>query len=299
MFLRKSKLRYTFLISCFITLLLVCLSFSFGEPNQDDLDDATNYPLQLPSSSLSPTSTDPVQRSKVFVIGLSKTGTTSVGDALSRLCFHRLGWEDIRSRFLFRSYLRGNISPFISLTQYYDAFEDLPWALVYQDMARLYPDAKFILTMRANEQDWLTSIKGHTARRKWIGHDFVYGASRAEGHEGSYLEAYRNHTSSVRSFFAAEGNETRLLEWVIGGKDMTEKAEDGKWGILLRFLGMEDSEEIRDELGEFPWTNRTDSWRDKKFMKIMWWTWDMIMYYLEEASLRVLECLGWLAGGMS
>ena len=116
------------------------------------------------------------------------------------------------SRFLFRSYLRGNISPFISLTQYYDAFEDLPWALVYQDMARLYPDAKFILTVRVNEQDWLTSIRGHTARRKWIGHDFVYGASRAEGHEESYLEAYRNHTSSVRSFFAAEGNEMRLLE---------------------------------------------------------------------------------------
>ena len=30
---------------------------------------------------------------------------------------------------------------------------------------------------------------------------------------------------------------------------------------------MEDREKIREELGEFPWTSRTDSWRNKKFMK--------------------------------
>jgi hypothetical protein len=154
MWLRKSKLRYAIFIACFITLLCVFLSFSLSESDQDDLNDSSpEYPLQLPSSSSSSTSTEVVQRPKVFVIGLSKTGTTSVGDALARLCFHRLGWEDIRSRFLFRSYMRGDISPFISLTQYYEAFEDLPWALVYQDMAHLYPDAKFILTLRANEQD--------------------------------------------------------------------------------------------------------------------------------------------------
>ena len=302
MFLRKSRLRYTVLISCVVTLLLVFLSFSIGDLSQDGdgLNDTANSPLlQLQPSSSSPASTDPGGRSKVFVIGLSKTGTTSVGDALARLCFRRLGWEDIRSRFLFRSYMRGNISPFISLTEYYDAFEDLPWALVYQDMARLYPDAKFILTLRANDQDWLTSIKSHTARRKWIGHDFVYGASRADGHEESYLEAYRNHTSSVRGYFASGGNESaRLLEWVIDAKEMNEKTDDQKWGILLDFLGMEDSAEIRNDLGQFPWTNRTDSWRDKTVMKIIWWTWDVIMYYLEEASLRVLECLGWLTGGM-
>jgi len=299
MLLRKSRLRSTIFIACFVTLLLVFLSFSFHQSDQDDLSDSTsNYSLQLPSSSLSPTLSEPAQLPKVFVIGLSKTGTTSVGDALARLCYRRLGWEDIRSRFLFRSYLSGNISPFISLTQDYDAFEDLPWALVYQDMARLYPDAKFILTLRANERDWLTSIKSHTARRKWIGHDFVYGASRAEGHEESYLEAYRNHTASVRSFFAGERSETRLLEWVIDGKEMAEEAEGKKWGVLLRFLAMEDNEEIREELGEFPWTNRTASWEDRKFMKTIWWTWDMIMYYLEEASLRILQFLGWLTSRM-
>jgi hypothetical protein len=258
MLLKKLKLRYAIFVACILTLLASLLSFSRGR-DLDDVDDSSpEYPLHLPSSTSS-VATESFQRPKVFVIGLSKTGTTSVGDALARLSYLRLGWEDIRSRFLFRSYLTGNISPFVSLSQYYDTFEDLPWALVYQDMAQLYPDAKFILTLRENDEDWLTSIKSHTSRRVWIGHDFVYGARRAEGHEERYLEAYRNHTASVRSFFGGKAFETRLLEWVIDSKEVVAKEDPEKWGVFLKFLELEDSAEIRDGLGEFPWSNRTES----------------------------------------
>ena len=69
----------------------------------------------------------------------------------------------------------------------------------------LYPDAKFISTLRANDSDWLTSIKSHTACRAWICHELVYGASRVEGHEKSYLEAHWNHTSSVKFVFGGKG----------------------------------------------------------------------------------------------
>lgn len=186
--------------------------------------------------------------------------------------------------------------PFVSLTRHFDAFEDLPWALVYQDMASVYPNAKFILTLRENEKDWLKSIRDHTARRSWVGHKVVYGASQAEGHEESYLEAYRNHTSAVRSFFGGRENETRLLEWVIDGIQLTEKPEEEKWAVLLRFLEINDSEELKKELGDFPWKNRTDSWKGKVFLINMWWTWDKIMWYLEEVLLRVFGYLGWLAG---
>ena len=165
-------------------------------------------------------------------------------------------------------------------------------------MAHLYPDAKFILTLRKNEKDWLTSIKGHTSRRAWIGHDYVYGASRAEGNEESYLKAYRNHTASVRSFFGGRENATRLLEWVIDTQERTEKGGGERWGVLLKFLDLPDSEMLREELGEFPWTNRTDSWRDKILMRNVWYAWDVIMYHLEEISLWMLEWLGWLTGGM-
>lgn len=195
MLLRKSKLHHTVFIVCFITFLSVCLSFRFS------FSESPNYPLQLPSS---PTSLGPVTRPEVFVIGLSRIGTTSVGDALVRLCYRRLVWESIRLKFLFRSYLRGDILLFVSLTQYYDAFKELPWALVYQDMACPYPNAKLILSLRANEEDWPTSIEGYRVRRKWIGRDSLHGASSGGSCEESYLEAYRNHTASVRGFFAAE-----------------------------------------------------------------------------------------------
>jgi hypothetical protein len=235
------------------------------------------------------------ERPKVFVIGLSKTGTTSVGDALARLSFQRLGWEDLRSRFLFRSYLEHNLKPLVALTQNYDAFEDLPWALVYQDMAHLYPDAKFILTLRKNEQNWLSSIKEHTARRKWIGHAIIYGASKAEGHESAYLDAYRNHTSSVRDFFAAEGtNSTRLLEFVIDANREVGGYEEELWGSLLRFLDMEDNDETRERLGQFPWSNHTDEWKFKYLQKSIWRFWDMCMYYIEWALFSILQCVSWL-----
>jgi len=288
---RKSKLRFTIFVSCFISLLLIFLSFRIHDPYQDDLANPSRYNLQTTTAEASP-------RPKVFVIGLSKTGTTSLGDALALLDYRRLGWEDLRSRFLFRSYLRNDIAPYITLTQHYDAFEDLPWALVYRDMAQLYPDSKFILTLRADEQDWLTSIKGHTARRKWIGHEAVYGAYRADGNEEKYLEAYRNHTASVRGFFAEDEDSKRLLEWEIDGKETLGMSEKEKWGVLLEFLGMEKEDKVVEKLGRFPWTNRTASWRDKSILKSVWWMWDVFMYHFEEVSLRTLDCLGWLQGGM-
>lgn len=231
---------------------------------------------------------------KVFVIGLSKTGTTSIGDALERLGFQRIGWEDIRSRFLFRSWLASDLNPMISMTQHYDAFEDLPWALVYQEMASMYPDAKFILTLRADEKDWLRSIKEHTARRTWIGHEFVYGAKRAQGNEEQYLGAYRSHNNEVRKFF---GNGTRLLEWVVDASGV--KGDEDSWSNLLRFLRVNSSEHARKSLGSFPWTNRTDTLKNKFFLKNFYRGWDQCMYWLEPTLLGVLRLSGWLTSTMS
>ena len=308
MLFKKAKQRYVIIVSLFAsTLLLAVTFFSISESHQDhDVLNSSirssNLPLNLPASSSSsssspppPVKTDPDSRPKVFVIGLSKTGTTSLGDALSRLSFLRIGWRDIRSRFLFRSYLKHDLSPLISVTHVYDAFEDLPWALVYQDMARLYPDARFILTLRKSEQAWLRSISDHTARRKWMGHEVVYGGIQARGHESAYLAVYRNHTDSVRAFFAGKGYEERLLEFVIDAEEEEgEGAEKwGKWSALLSFLGMEDSEDVRRELGEFPRSNGKDSLWNRDPLKV-WWLWDKVLYFGEDALLGTFEWLGWL-----
>jgi hypothetical protein len=76
---------------------------------------------------------------KVFVIGFSKTGTTSFGDALAQIGYKRLGWKDIRSRHMVHSYVNGEYDPLIEQTRFYDAFEDLPWPHLYRcNLAQVY-----------------------------------------------------------------------------------------------------------------------------------------------------------------
>jgi hypothetical protein len=231
-------------------------------------------------------------RPKVFVIGLSRTGTTSLGDALEIISYRRTGWEDIRSRFLFRSYSRGDLSFLIDRTFDFDAFEDLPWSLAYKEMASLYPDAKFILTLRKSEDAWLESIKRHTNCRKWEGHEIIYGALEATRNEGLYLEAYRNHTDAVREFFSLPGNEQRLMEMVI---DEPESFKGEKWSRLCKFLGLGDkvAEKMRRE--EFPWINAKPSSKEKhSFGGNIRTCITKMRHLMEEGLVRALYGLGWL-----
>ena len=138
---------------------------------------------------------------KIFVIGLSKTGTTSIGDALALLGYKRLGWKDIRSRHLVHTWANGDYSALLDQTQYYDAFEDLPWPFMYQQMAEMYPDSKFILSLRKDEQTWLRSMRRHVGRGSWHPYSYFYGADEVDGNEETVLQSYRSHTDNVRAYF--------------------------------------------------------------------------------------------------
>lgn len=143
----------------------------------------------------------PLLKPKVFVIGLSKTGTTSIGDALDLIGYKRLGWKDVRSRHLIHTWANGDYNALIDQTRFYDAFEDLPWPRMYRQMAERYPDAKFILSLRKDEQTWLRSMHRHVGRGLWQPYAYFYGATQVVGNEQTVLSAYRNHTSEVRAYF--------------------------------------------------------------------------------------------------
>lgn len=164
---------------------------------------------------------------KVFVVGLNKTGTTSLGDALRFVGYRRLGWGDFTSRKLFHDWYSGNLEPLIKCTTEYDAFEDLPWPFVYQEMAALYPDSKFILSTRANAEVWWKSISRHTARRVWIGHELTYGSYSAAEDKDGYIDLYLRHQQDVRQFFKDQPG--RLLDLNID--------EGADWTTLCEFLG--------------------------------------------------------------
>lgn len=210
---------------------------------------------------------------KVFVIGLSKTGTTSFGNALQILGYKKLGWKDIRSRHLVHSYVNNELGPIIDQTKYYDAFEDLPWPRLYQQMAEMYPDSKFILSLRKDDETWLNSMRRHVMRGRWIPYTHFYGADTFQGNEITILQSYQNHTQAVRDFFRDKPD--RYLEL---------KVDDGdaNWEPLCNFLGC--AGDIVPA-SAFPKSNTAADWYDG-FGILDWghWFWGWSITRLEEKS---------------
>ena len=161
-------------------------------------------------------------KQRVFVLGLSRTGTTSIGDALALLGYRRLGWKDIRSKHLVQAFIHGDLGTLVGQTRYFDAFEDLPWPYAYREMAEMYPDAKFILSLRKNETVWLESMRRHMGRGMWQPARYFYGAIGVDGNEETVLTHYRNHITDVRNYF--QDKPSRYLELVIDGDDLNWKA---------------------------------------------------------------------------
>lgn len=86
-------------------------------------------------------------KQKIFGIGLSRTGTTSLHQALKLLGFKS-------KHFPFKLYFSLNDS----LLAEYDAFTDSPVPLIYKDLDKMFPGSKFILTKRSLN-NWLSSMK--------------------------------------------------------------------------------------------------------------------------------------------
>jgi len=132
---------------------------------------------------------------KIFVIGLSKTGTTSLAQALDllgfRCCHYPVGamnYYDPHPFFTrFMNYLGYKLfnnpigirnlhlkTPCIDLTLFdeFDAYADTPITYCYKELDKTHPDSKFILTTRELEP-WLKSCRWHfgnpyrPGRPKW------------------------------------------------------------------------------------------------------------------------------------
>ena len=146
---------------------------------------------------LSPRST-PLFTGKIFCIGFPKTGTTSIGRALRSLSLRvrgAVGRRDSEAGARFREAL--------SLVPDYDAFQDLPWPLLYRELDAEWPGSKFILTVRPADS-WLQSVVGHFGGRRPPIRELVFGPGCADpvGHERQYVERYLGHNEEVREYFA-------------------------------------------------------------------------------------------------
>lgn len=164
---------------------------------------------------------------KIFGIGLNKTGTSTLGE-----CFEQLGFRLMGSRAdIMSKYLYGDKDALYTLCDAHDAFEDWPYPLAYKDLFQRYgADAKFILTLRKSPEAWLRSLKKHSLRShpRRNSQMLAYGHSYPHGLEEKFLQLYRQHSEDVIDFFESNnaGHQLKILNWEEG---------DG-WPELCAFL---------------------------------------------------------------
>jgi len=130
---------------------------------------------------------------KVFCVGLSKTGTNSIIDALKKLGYSTCHCPDIHRVLI--------------VSDKVDAIADSTVAPYMQMLDRIWPDAKFILTVR-EEEAWLDSCRRHFAVRLppeilWDIHKWnrlaVWG--RVDYDEETFKQISRAHIENVLEYF--------------------------------------------------------------------------------------------------
>jgi hypothetical protein len=170
---------------------------------------------------------------KVFGIGLSKTGTTSLTEAL-----RILGYSTIH----FPLGLKG--------VEESDAAIDNPIADKFELLDRKYPGSKFIYTVRQRDE-WIRSCRKHFSRPA-TGVDLLEEAvelkKRLYGTAGfdtdMFMKAYERHEERVLTYFAHRPNDILIINVC---------SNEISWGTLCSFLG----KEVPD--CAFPHLNKTKS----------------------------------------
>lgn len=171
---------------------------------------------------------------KIFGIGLSKTGTTSLCKALEMLGIKTIHYpSDERT---LNELIEGNYN--LSILNSYQAIVDTPVVPFYPQLDKAFPNSKFILTVR-EINSWIDSIRRHwAASYNWLDLDIesknfeffiracVYGT--IEFNQDRFEYVYNQHYKNVVDYFNDQTNKLLIMDI---------SSDDG-WGELCPFLGI-------------------------------------------------------------
>ena len=205
-------------------------------------------------------------RSKVFCIGMNKTGTTSI-----RKEFQRMGLIvgiEREAEMLYKEFFSEDYEPIYDYIDTGEAFQDFPFS--YPGFFRLldqrYPDAKFILTVRSSSDQWFDSLvrfhskvfgsgrlPDETTLREsiyvekgmaWVSFSNLFKVEPGEElyNKERLVEVYEDHNRAIREYFKDKPG--RLLE--------LDLSEEGAYQEFCAFL------DYQSEHSTFPWENKTD-----------------------------------------
>jgi hypothetical protein len=147
---------------------------------------------------------------KVFGIGLSRTATRTLAAALNLLGI-RTKWYPSDPT-TYRELISGRFE--LTVLRHYDALTDTPVVPYYAQFDQIYPDSKFILTVREKES-WLRSAEKHWTQFGFTGAEpagapfwrtfasfidcCVYGCHGFSRDRFSYV--YDTHVAQVQNYF--------------------------------------------------------------------------------------------------
>jgi hypothetical protein len=184
-------------------------------------------------------------KNKIFGVGVMKTGLTTLGECLRVLGFN-LQYFSAKGLNEYSSEERVIIKKMLSE---HNAFVDLPWLLMYRELYDRFPDAKFILTVR-DENEWYQSLWWHLMK---IGGSFKWAkliagkdADVVQTKKGKELaiHLYENHNEKVKDFFIDKPGSLLVI-------DITR---ENQWHPICGFLNQRIPEL------PFPHENRKKGW---------------------------------------
>jgi len=125
---------------------------------------------------------------KIFGIGLNKTGTTSLKQVFVHLGFAHFH----RKPRLLKHWKKREYDEIFEWIEGYTTFEDWPWPLMVPELLERYPTAKFILTRRKDPETWVESLKRQSERTNPDNNprQVIYGYSYPHGYEEEHIAYY-------------------------------------------------------------------------------------------------------------
>ncbi len=176
---------------------------------------------------------------KIFCIGLNKTATISLHEALQALGFRSLHWGGPTVREAVERSLEAS-RPLLDDIGDYDAFSDI--LALSENFAILdaqYPRSKFILNTR-DLDEWLESRRRHVERNVERRGRGQYGGTFLTVDYPAWTSEFREHHRRVREYFAGRPDDLLVMNIARG---------DG-YELLCPFLDVP----VPD--APFPWRHR-------------------------------------------
>lgn len=144
---------------------------------------------------------------KIFGIGFHKTGTTSLNTALRQLGYSITGPNGVND-----PNIKDQLNQMcLDLVPQYDVFLDNPWPLLYRKLDLMYPNSKFILTLRPVDK-WIESIVNHFGEETTPMREMIYGVGSPKGNEEIYMIRYKQHNKEVLKYFSNRKDDLLILE---------------------------------------------------------------------------------------